>query len=80
VVLEENVASALAQALGTLARARGMTEMAKVSGLAREGLYRALRPGAQPGFETVAEVCAVLRVKLVAQLLGRPGGTDAAAA
>jgi probable addiction module antidote protein len=40
VVLEENDPSTLAQALETLARARGMTEMAKASGLARKGLYR----------------------------------------
>ena len=80
VVLEENDPSALAQALGTVARARGMTEMAKASGLAREALYKALRPGAQPRLKTIAKVCAALGVKLVAQPLGRPSGTDAAAA
>jgi probable addiction module antidote protein len=80
VVLEENDPSALAQALGTVARARGMTEMAKASGLAREALYKALRPGAQPRFETIAKVCAALGVKLVAQPMGHPGRTDAAAA
>ena len=40
VVLEENDPSALAQALGTVARARGMTEMAKASGLARKALHK----------------------------------------
>jgi probable addiction module antidote protein len=67
VVLEENDPAALAHALGVVARARGMTEIAKASGLGREALYKALRPGAQPRFETVSRVCAALGVKLVAQ-------------
>ncbi len=67
IVLEENDPAALADALGTIARARGMTEIAKASGLGREALYKALRPGAQPRFETVSRVCAALGVKLVAQ-------------
>lgn len=66
VVLEENDPSALAQALGTIARARGMNDIAKASGIGRESLYKALRPGAHPRFETVARVCAALGVKLVA--------------
>ncbi|MEI6414752.1 MAG: addiction module antidote protein [Pseudomonadota bacterium] len=67
VVLEENNPSALADALGTIARARGMNEIAKASGITREALYKALRPGAQPRFETISRVCAALGVKLVAQ-------------
>ena len=63
-----------------MARASGMTEMAKASGVAREALSKTLRPGAQPRFETITKVCAALGVKLVAQPLGRPGRTDAAAA
>lgn len=65
-VLEENDPAALAQALGVMARARGMTEIAKASGIGREALYKALRPDAQPRFETIARVCAALGVKLVA--------------
>lgn len=53
--------------LGTVARARGMTEIAKASGLTREALYRALRPNAHPRFDTIARVCSALGVKLVAQ-------------
>lgn len=68
VVLEENDPSALTDALGTVARARGMTDIAKASGITREALYRALRPGAQPRFETVKRVCEALGVKLVAQV------------
>ncbi|CAK0775726.1 putative addiction module antidote protein [Gammaproteobacteria bacterium] len=67
VVLEENDPAALADALGTIARARGMSEIAKASGITREALYKALRPGAQPRFDTVSRVCAALGVKLVAQ-------------
>jgi len=66
-VIEEKDPSALAQALGTVARARGMTEIAKASGMGREALYKALRPNAQPRFETVTRVCEALGVKLVAQ-------------
>lgn len=68
VVLEENDPAALADALGTIARARGMTEIAKASGIGREALYKALRPNAQPRFDTIARVCAALGVKLVAQV------------
>lgn len=65
-VLEENDPSALAQALGTVARARGMGDIAKAAGLGREALYKALRPGAQPRFDTVQRVCAALGVRLMA--------------
>jgi probable addiction module antidote protein len=70
IVLEENDPAALAQALGTIARARGMTEIAAKSGLAREALYKALRPNSQPRFETISKVCHALGVKLVAQSIG----------
>lgn len=66
IVLEENDPAALAQALGTVARARGMTEIARSSGLTREALYKALRPDAQPRFDTISRVCMALGVKLVA--------------
>jgi probable addiction module antidote protein len=44
-----------------------MTEIAKASGLAREVLYKALKPDAQPRFDTIARVCKALGVRLVAQ-------------
>lgn len=66
-ILEENDAALLAAALGDIARARGMTEIARASGITREALYKALRPDADPRFETVTRVCAALGVKLVAQ-------------
>lgn len=66
-VLAENDGSLLAAALGDIARARGMSEIAASAGLAREALYKALRPGAQPRFDTVSRVCAALGVRLVAE-------------
>ncbi|NCN70744.1 MAG: putative addiction module antidote protein [Betaproteobacteria bacterium] len=67
VVLEDNDASLLAAALGDIARSRGMSEMAKQSGLSREALYKALKPNAKPRFDTISRVCAALGVRLVAQ-------------
>lgn len=72
VVIEENDPALLAAALGDVARSRGMTEIAKASGMTREALYKALRPGAHPRFETISRVCAALGVKLVAQV-AHPG-------
>jgi len=66
-ILEENDPALLAAALGDIARARGMSDIAKASGITREALYKALRPNAQPRFDTVSRVCAALGVKLVAQ-------------
>ncbi len=66
-ILEANNPALLAAALGDIARARGMSEIAKSSGLTREALYKALRPDAQPRFDTISRVCAALGVRLVAQ-------------
>ncbi|WP_338416770.1 addiction module antidote protein [uncultured Sphaerotilus sp.] len=66
VVLAEGDAGELADALGHIAKARGMAQIAKDSGLGREALYKALRPGAQPRFDTINRVCAALGVRLVA--------------
>ncbi len=67
VILEENDPALLAAALGDIARARGMSEIAEASGITREALYKALRPDAQPRFDTINRVCAALGIKLVAQ-------------
>lgn len=63
-VIEEGDDAELAHALGVAARARGMSEVARAAGMSREGLYKALRPGAQPRFETVRRVCGALGVHL----------------
>jgi probable addiction module antidote protein len=67
-ILEENDPALLATALGDIARARGMTEIAKSSGITREALYKALKPSAHPRFDTISRVCAALGVRLVAQV------------
>ena len=51
-------------ALNTVARARGMTEIARASGLGRENLYNALRPDAHPRFDTVLKVTQALGIRL----------------
>lgn len=63
-VLAEEDPGLMAAALGDIARARGMSEIARESGLTREALYKALRPGAQPRLDTVTRVCRALGVKL----------------
>ena len=68
-ILEANDPALLASALGDIARARGMSEIAKASGLTREALYKALRPDAQPRFDTLSRVCTALGVRLVAQVV-----------
>lgn len=65
-ILQANDSALLASALGDVTRARGMSEIARASGLTREALYKALRPQAQPRFETVQRVCAAPGVRLVA--------------
>jgi len=66
-VLEENDPALLAAALGDIARARGMAEIAQSAGLTREALYKALRSNAQPRFDTMQRVCMALGVRLVAR-------------
>jgi len=70
-IIEANDPALLAEALGDIARARGMSEIAKASGITREALYKALRPDAQPRFDTINRVCAALGVRLVAQAIRR---------
>ena len=66
-ILAANDASLLAAALGELAREHGMREVALAAGMSREALYKALRPDAQPRFDTISRVCGALGVELVAR-------------
>ena len=66
-VLEEDDMDLLLLALGDVARARGMSLVAKETGLGRESLYKALAPGAKPRFDTVVRVARALGVRLIAQ-------------
>ncbi len=70
-ILEANDPALLASALGDIARARGMSEIAKAAGLTREALYKALRPNARPRYDTIDKVCGALGVRLVAQAIHR---------
>ena len=66
-VLETGDDDLLLLALGDIARARGMAEVAKAAGLGRESLYKALSPGARPRFDTVLKVARALGVRLSAR-------------
>lgn len=54
----------LLNAIGTAARARGMSQLAKDSGLGRENLYKALAPGAKPRYDTLLKVIQALGVNI----------------
>lgn len=65
--LETGDAEFIAQAIGTVARAQGMTVVAREAELSRENLYRALGSGGKPEFDTVMKVLGALGVQLVAK-------------
>ena len=60
-------AAFIAKALGTIARAKGMTQLAKETGLGRESLYKALSGEGNPSFATILKVTSALGIKLHAQ-------------
>lgn len=68
--LEENDPALLAAALGDIARARGMAQLARDTGLSREGLYKALSADGNPSLATIMKVMAALGVKLHAEVAG----------
>ena len=55
-VLDDGDPALFIAAIGDIAKAKGMMEISKKSGVTREALYRALKLGSQPRFETVAKV------------------------
>ncbi len=63
-VMDEGDPDLLLAALGDIARARGMAKLAEDSGLNRESLYKALRPGAKPRFDTVFRIMTALNIKM----------------
>ncbi|MDL2317026.1 putative addiction module antidote protein [Desulfovibrio sp. OttesenSCG-928-A18] len=62
-------------ALATVARARGMTQLAKDSGLSRESLYKTLSPGAKPRFETIMKITKALGVPMLPAAVKADSGT-----
>lgn len=57
-------AAFIAKALGDIARARGMSQVARDAGLSRESLYKALSGERSPNFDTILKVVAALGLKL----------------
>lgn len=60
--------SLIRTALGSIARAKGMSQLARDTGISREGLYRALSADGNPEFSTVMKVIRALGVKLHADI------------
>jgi probable addiction module antidote protein len=61
---EEGDSALVAAALGDIARVKGMTELARETGLGRESLYKALSPSGNPEFATIMKVVEALGLKL----------------
>lgn len=71
-VMEENDPALLAAALGDIARARNMSQLAKDVGMSREGLYKALSGEGNPAFSTISKVANSLGLRLSIEPLSRP--------
>lgn len=67
IVLEENDPAELAHALGVIAKAKGMSQIAKEAGIGREALYKALRHDTAPRFDTINRVVNALGLKITVQ-------------
>jgi probable addiction module antidote protein len=61
-------AAFIAKALGDIARAKGMTQVARDAGLSRESLYKALSGERIPSFDTILKIVAALGLKLHAEI------------
>lgn len=55
------------RALGHVAKTRGMSQLAKDAGVGRESLYKALKPGATPGYATVGKVVRALGFRMAVE-------------
>ena len=62
-------AAFIAKALGDIARAKGMTQVARDAGLSRESLYKALSGERSPAFDTILKVINALGIKLHAEAI-----------
>jgi probable addiction module antidote protein len=71
-VLETNDAALIAHAIGVIARASSMSEIARKSGLARESLYRALSGEGKTEFSTIVKVLAALNLHLKVEPIDKP--------
>jgi probable addiction module antidote protein len=62
--LEDGDPALVTAVLGDIARAKGMTQIAREAGLGRESLYKALSPEGNPGFATVLKIVRALGLEL----------------
>ena len=65
-VMQDGDTNELLEAIGYIAKAKGMSQIAKDTGLGRESLYKSFAPNSNPRFETVTKVLTSLGVKLQA--------------
>ena len=65
--LEDGDPALISAALGDVARARGMSQLSRETGVTRDGLYKALSPTGNPSFSTVQRVIGALGLKVVVQ-------------
>jgi len=65
-ILEDGDMDELLSAIGDIARAKGMTQIAKDTGLGRESLYKTFHKGAKPKFDTILKVLNSFGIKLQA--------------
>ena len=72
-------ATFIAKALGDIARAKGMAQVARDAGLSRESLYKALSGERSPGFDTILRVIGALGLTLHAQVPPKLGSRRSAA-
>ncbi len=72
-VMEDGDPALLAAALGDIARARGMAQLAKDTGLSRESLYKSLSGERAPSTDTLFKVMRALGFKLMIEPLVKPG-------
>lgn len=73
-VLEDGDPALFIAAIGDISRAKGMSDIAKKSGVTRESLYRALKIEAHPRFETVIKVIHALGMKLCVEVEWKKNG------
>jgi len=71
-VLKEDDPALLLSALSDIAKAKGMGSIAEKSGLGRESMYKALRPGARPRFETIMKILRAMELQLSVQSVPPP--------
>lgn len=69
--LEDGTPEEIRAALDTVARSRGISELAKATGISRAGIYKALSEGGNPSFETMRAIMAALGLRFTVEPAGR---------